>query len=57
VGRQARGPCRQEDRPSEADAEAAARPERIVVIDAAADRDEVARRIRTAVAARFPEIA
>jgi dTMP kinase len=38
-------------------AEAAARPERIVVIDAAADRDEVGRRIRTAVAARFPEIA
>lgn len=38
-------------------AEAAARPERIVVIDAAADRDEVARRIRRAVAARFPEIA
>jgi len=37
--------------------EAAARPERIVVIDAAADRDEVGRRIRTAVAARFPEIA
>jgi len=38
-------------------AEAAVRPDRVVVIDATADRDEVARRIRAAVATRFPEVA
>jgi dTMP kinase len=38
-------------------AEAAVRPEHIVVIDAAADREEVAGRIRAAVVERFPEIA
>lgn len=38
-------------------AEAARDPERIVVIDAAAERDIVADRIRGAVAARFPQLA
>lgn len=38
-------------------AEAAAAPDRIVVIDATPQPDEVAARIRAAVAARFPELA
>ena len=37
-------------------AEAEASPDRIVVIDATADRDEVTSRIRAAVNARFPEL-
>jgi dTMP kinase len=37
-------------------AEAAAAPDRIVVIDATPQPDEVAARIRAAVAARFPEL-